>query len=173
MLREVLVNLLWALHIISCVLLIIVVLLQSGRGSGVAGLFGGAAGESPFGAKTGTFLGKVTGTVAAIFFISAVILAMMSSGGALIGIAGEGDTPVNPGQEAGVGESPKTGAPPGAIEPKAVDPATEKARPKPDAAEPGAEAPKTKAGETTPKAQPPSEKPDAPKNPPKDNKEGT
>ena len=75
---SVLITILSILHLLSCVLLIIVVLLQSGRGHGVAGLFGGAGGESPFGAKTGTLLGKVTGGLAAFFIISAVALAILS-----------------------------------------------------------------------------------------------
>ncbi len=146
MLREVLIGLLWALHVISCVLLVIVVLLQSGRGSGVAGLFGGAAGESPFGAKTGTFLGKVTGSVAAFFFLSAIVLAMMSSSSSVTGAVGKSDTPVNYEQEAGKGKS--------------IQPETQ-----PDAAEPKAEKPE-------PKAEPAPEKPDTPENPAKDKKEG-
>ena len=40
---SVLIGILSILHLLSCVLLIIVVLLQSGRGHGVAGLFGGGA----------------------------------------------------------------------------------------------------------------------------------
>jgi len=78
-----LIGLLWALHLISCVLLTIIVLLQSGRGAGVAGLFGGAAGESPFGSKTGTLLGKITGGIATFFVVSAVLIAIFSGGHAV------------------------------------------------------------------------------------------
>jgi len=153
LLREVLFGLLWALHVISSVLLIIVVLLQSGRGSGVAGLFGGAAGESPFGAKTGTFLGKVTGSVAAFFFISAIVLAMMSSSSTVTSAVGKSDTPVNYEQEAGKGETIQPETQPGTAEPKAVEP-------------------KSKGEESTPKAKPAPEKPRTSESPEGDKKEG-
>ena len=105
MLGSFLTHLLWVLHLLSCVLLIIVVLLQSGRGSGVAGLFGGGGGDSPFGAKTGTFLGKVTGGMAAFYILSAVVLALLSaqSGTSTVEID-ESDIPVNvQPEEAGTG----------------------------------------------------------------------
>jgi preprotein translocase subunit SecG len=59
---------------VAC-LLILVVLLQRGRGGGLAGAFGGAGGgQSAFGAKTGDFLTWVTVGIAALFLLAAVAL---------------------------------------------------------------------------------------------------
>lgn len=56
-------------------LLMIVILLQRGRGVGLAGAFGGAGGPSAtFGAKTGDFLTWVTVIGASIFLLFAVLL---------------------------------------------------------------------------------------------------
>ncbi len=53
-------------------LLILVVLVQRGRGTGLAGAFGGA-GSSAFGAKTGDVLTWITCSLAAVFFLLAVV----------------------------------------------------------------------------------------------------
>lgn len=56
-------------------LVMIVILLQRGRGVGLAGAFGGAGGPSAtFGAKTGDFLTWVTVIGATVFLIFAVLL---------------------------------------------------------------------------------------------------
>jgi len=57
-----------------CVVLIGVILLQRGRGVGLAGAFGGAGGQQAFGAKTGDFLTWATIFVACVFLIAAVLL---------------------------------------------------------------------------------------------------
>jgi preprotein translocase subunit SecG len=63
------------LHVIVCVFLILVVLLQSGRGSDIGAVFGGGGGQALFGsAGPGTFLGKVTAVVAVIFMLTALLL---------------------------------------------------------------------------------------------------
>ena len=55
--------------------LILVILLQRGRGVGLAGAFGGAGGvQTAFGAKTGDFLTWATIVIAAILLVFAVIL---------------------------------------------------------------------------------------------------
>jgi len=55
-------------------LLIVVILLQRGRGVGLAGAFGGAGGQQAFGAKTGDFLTWATIVIAAILLTFAVLL---------------------------------------------------------------------------------------------------
>ena len=64
------------LHIIVCVGLIIIVLIQAGRGGGLAESFSGA--ESIFGTKTNAFLTKSTSVFAIIFFITCLSLAFVS-----------------------------------------------------------------------------------------------
>ena len=56
-----------------CGLLMLVILIQRGRGSGLAGAFGGAGGSSAFGAKTGDVLTWITIVVTAVFLLLAVV----------------------------------------------------------------------------------------------------
>lgn len=55
------------IHYIVCLILIVVILLQAGRGQGLSG-FGGDGTQSLFGTKTSSFMTKMT-TIAAIGFI--------------------------------------------------------------------------------------------------------
>ena len=70
-----------AFHILVCFALVVVILLQSGKGGGLAGgAFGGTA-QTVFGGRGATdFLTKATMVLAAIFFLSSITLAMMASG---------------------------------------------------------------------------------------------
>jgi len=61
------------LFLLVCFLLIVVVLLQKGRGGGLSGKFGGAGGHSAFGAKTGDFFTWVTVCLAGLFLLIAII----------------------------------------------------------------------------------------------------
>jgi preprotein translocase subunit SecG len=68
-----------AVHIILCVFLIIVILLQSGKGSDIGAAFGGSS-QTVFGASGGaTFLSKLTTMVAIGFLVTCLTLAFMSS----------------------------------------------------------------------------------------------
>lgn len=62
------------LFLLICLLLIGIVLLQKGRGSGLSGAFGGVGGHSAFGARTGDFLTWVTVVLAGLFIVVAVAL---------------------------------------------------------------------------------------------------
>lgn len=60
----------WALGsllVFTCFILVLVILLQKGRGGGFAGAFGGAGGSSAFGAKTGDVFTWITVVVATVF----------------------------------------------------------------------------------------------------------
>jgi len=65
------------LHIIFCILLIILILIQAGRGGGLVEGFSGV--ESMFGPKTNVFLTRTTTVLAVLFFTSCVSLAFFSS----------------------------------------------------------------------------------------------
>ncbi len=65
-------------HAMVSILLIVIVLMQSGRGGGLTEGFGGAA-ESVFGAKTNEFMIRTTGIAAAIFLVTSLSLAHLSS----------------------------------------------------------------------------------------------
>ena len=62
-----------ALFLITCLLLIVVVLLQKGRGGGLSGAFGGVGGHSAFGAKTGDVFTWVTVGLTFAFIVIACI----------------------------------------------------------------------------------------------------
>jgi preprotein translocase subunit SecG len=61
------------LFLLTCFLLVVVVLLQKGRGGGLAGAFGGAGGHSAFGAKTGDFFTWLTVGLAGFFLLMAIM----------------------------------------------------------------------------------------------------
>ncbi|UCE01765.1 MAG: preprotein translocase subunit SecG [Candidatus Latescibacterota bacterium] len=77
-----------AIHVIICVCLILVVLLQSGRGGGLAGAFGGGTAQTFFGGRgAATFLSKATAWLAIGFMLMSILLALLSS---RTGATGEG-----------------------------------------------------------------------------------
>jgi len=62
----------WVLFFLSSVLLIAVILLQEGKGGGLAEAFGGVGAET-FGVKSGG-INKVTMTLALVFCVSALVI---------------------------------------------------------------------------------------------------
>jgi len=66
-----------ALHVIACVLLITIILVQRGRGGGLLETFSGV--ESLFGTKTSAFLSRSTSVLAVIFFITCLSLAFLAA----------------------------------------------------------------------------------------------
>jgi len=69
-------------HIIVCLILILVVLLQSGKGADLAGAFGGGGSQTAFGARgTATFLTKLTTGAAIVFMITSLSLSLINSKG--------------------------------------------------------------------------------------------
>lgn len=68
------------LHVIGCTFLILVVLLQSGKGGGMGAAFGGGGGGAVFGGRgAGNFLTRVTTVLAVVFMATSMILSWMSS----------------------------------------------------------------------------------------------
>ncbi|HEY3740193.1 MAG TPA: preprotein translocase subunit SecG [Bryobacteraceae bacterium] len=69
------------LHIIVCLFLVIVVLLQSGKAADLAGAFGGMGSQTAFGPRgTATLLSKWTTIAAAIFMVTSLCLALVQTG---------------------------------------------------------------------------------------------
>ncbi len=64
------------IHVIVCVVLITLILVQRGRGGGFIESFSGL--ESMFGTKTSEFLSRLTSILAVIFFITCLALAFLS-----------------------------------------------------------------------------------------------
>jgi preprotein translocase subunit SecG len=86
------------LHVLICVGLIIVVLLQTGRGTGMASVFGGGGGGSLMGGKGfGGVLAKATAGLAIAFMLTSITLSLVPRGGgqreSLLGGGGPGGTP--------------------------------------------------------------------------------
>ncbi|MFA6357124.1 MAG: preprotein translocase subunit SecG [Candidatus Omnitrophota bacterium] len=69
-------TLLIVIHVIACLILIALVLIQRGRGAGLVESFAGV--ESMFGTKTNAFLTRTTTIMSIIFFITCLSLAVMS-----------------------------------------------------------------------------------------------
>ena len=67
------------IHVIAAVFLILVVLLQSGRGGGVGAALGGASAQVFGGRGAGNFLTRLTTGAAVVFFCTSMTLSMMSS----------------------------------------------------------------------------------------------
>jgi len=70
------------IHVIVSIALILIVLLQTGKGADMGAVFGGAGSQALFG-NTGaaTFLGKMTTAAAVIFMITSLTLAYISKSG--------------------------------------------------------------------------------------------
>ncbi len=67
-----------ALHVIVCLILILVVLLQSGKGADLAGAFGGGATQTAFGSRgPASFLSKLTTVAAVLFMVTCLSLSLM------------------------------------------------------------------------------------------------
>lgn len=62
------------IHVLACLVLILVVLLQAGKGANMGAAFGGSS-QTVFGSSgAGTFLGKMTALVAIVFMITSLAL---------------------------------------------------------------------------------------------------
>src|SRR5215831_6244337 len=74
------ITLLTVFHVIVCVFLILVVLLQQGKGADWAGAFGGGGTQTAFGARgAGTILSKATTAAAIIFMVTSLVLTILIS----------------------------------------------------------------------------------------------
>jgi preprotein translocase subunit SecG len=65
------------IHVIICAGLIVLVLIQRGRGGGLVESFSGV--ESMFGTKTNTFLTRTTTVLSIMFFFTCLALAVLSA----------------------------------------------------------------------------------------------
>ncbi len=63
------------LHVVVCFALIVIVLLQAGKGAEIGAAFGAGSSGTVFGARgAGSFLGKMTAAAAVIFMLTSLIL---------------------------------------------------------------------------------------------------
>ena len=67
-------------HVVVCVFLIIVVLLQSGKAADLAGAFGGMGSQTAFGPRgSATLLSKATTISAVVFMITSLTLSILAT----------------------------------------------------------------------------------------------
>jgi len=74
--------LLYAVHIVVSVILILVVLLQTGKRADLAGAFGGGGSQTAFGTRgAATLLSKATTIAAIVFMVTSLWLSLRSTTG--------------------------------------------------------------------------------------------
>jgi preprotein translocase subunit SecG len=90
--------------------LILLVMVQRGKGGGLAGAFGGLGGQSAFGTKAGDLFTRVTIVVAAVWIILCMVCVRILSGGASDILTGPpaASSSANPGARGAAGEGSKT-----------------------------------------------------------------
>ncbi|GBC62616.1 preprotein translocase subunit SecG [Desulfonema ishimotonii] len=87
--------LLITIHVIVCVALIMIVLLQTGKGADMGASFGGGSSQTFFGSTgASTFLGKATTAAAIVFMLTSLSLAYVSSHKGGSSIMSETERPV-------------------------------------------------------------------------------
>ena len=71
------------LHVVVCLFLVIVVLLQSGKAADLAGAFGGMGSQTAFGPRgSATLLSKATTVSAVLFMLTSLSLSILATRGA-------------------------------------------------------------------------------------------
>jgi preprotein translocase subunit SecG len=77
-------------HIVVCLILILAVLLQSGKAADLAGAFGGTGSQTEFGTRSqATLLSKVTTISAIVFMLTSLGLWILSAKGTTSVVGGE------------------------------------------------------------------------------------
>jgi preprotein translocase subunit SecG len=68
------------LHVLACLVLILVVLLQHGKGADMGAVLGGGGGNTVFGSRgAGNFLSKLTTVCAVLFMLTSLSLSYMKT----------------------------------------------------------------------------------------------
>src|SRR5713101_5344015 len=107
-----------AIHVVVCLFLIIVILLQSGKAADLAGAFGGMGSQTAFGPRgSATLLSKATTISAIVFMCTSMALSILATrNAASSGTVLERKTPTKQSLPAGANPS-TTGAPPVRVTP--------------------------------------------------------
>jgi preprotein translocase subunit SecG len=94
------------LHVLVCVFLIAVVLLQRGKGAEIGAVFGGGGSSTVFGSRgAGSFLSKLTTAAAVVFMITSLSLAYLWTKASSERLF-EGEEEAPPAEAAGFEEQP-------------------------------------------------------------------
>jgi len=134
-----------AIHIFACTALVVSILLQSGKGGGLAGAFGAGSSQTLFGGRgAATFLTRASTVLAVVFFLTSLTLGLTSARqtSPVARSLTQEDARRRAAQQQGTSDqgAPGTTAPgstaPGATAPGTAAPATGTARPTPGTAMP-------------------------------------
>jgi len=140
------------LHVMVCLVLVVVVLLQHGKGADIGAVFGGGASSTVFGSRgAGNFLTKLTTASALIFMVTSMSLAYLAN---TSGTSDIFNSKVPAATRPAPGETPPAtdGSAPTADGFQELKPTTEPA--KPEASAPEAKAPATAPAEPVAPAAP-------------------
>ena len=127
--------LLTTLHVLVCLFLIVVVLLQSGKAADLAGAFGGMGSQTAFGPRgSATLLSKATTASAILFMVTSLSLSIVASRSAGVGSTilekhpapASAQQPATPGTPVVPGNAMPGGPIPGQPSVTLTDPATGK-----------------------------------------------
>ena len=99
------------LFLLCAVILTLLVLIQRGRGGGLAGAFGGPGGHSAFGTKTADVFVRATAVLGAIFFVLAIVTALLSRTGPFAEEPAPPETPAKTGAEPTPAQTEEPAAP--------------------------------------------------------------
>ena len=110
------------LYVLVCLLLIVTILLQQGKGGDIANAFGGGTSQAVFGARSGaTLLTRATSVLAALFILGSLMLTIWGvrgPGSVVGGIEGPAPAPAAPVNATPAPAAPATPPPPGNTTPQ-------------------------------------------------------
>ena len=118
------------LYVLTCLVLMLVILLQQGKGGDIANAFGGGSSQAAFGARSGaTVLSRATTVCAVLFVVGALVLGIVGQRGpgSVIGGRAPARAPAAP---------PPVTLPPNPAPPAATTPTPAPATPAPPAETP-------------------------------------
>ena len=99
------VTILTIIHILVCIFLVSIVLLQHGKGADIGATFGGGGGESLFGTEGPVpIMNKITTGVAVLFMVTSISLAYISAHSTTSSVMGDYSAPAPVEQAAPVSE---------------------------------------------------------------------
>ena len=86
------------MHVLVCLFLLFVILLQQGKGGDIASAFGGGGSQTAFGARgSATVLTKATAILGTLFLVGAFVLGILGQRGSLIsGVEAPVSAPAQP-----------------------------------------------------------------------------
>lgn len=147
-----LLNILWML---TSIFMVLVILIQRGRGGGLVGALGGPGGSSAFGTKAGDVFTRITVGVFAVWLVIGVILVPMQT---KTSVYRSGDAAANEPSVTTDPDAPSIPPTGGGEEPPPLPPAKPEA--KPDASDKAADKPVAKTEAAKPTEKTPTAKPE-------------